>query len=158
MEVNIVQSRAQAQMKAFGIGCRAPCPWVGPFPRHYSPQEKQDFMIAMMPLLAKWIEEIEVYERSIQQPCQWLSTPSHAFSFPLSQSISSQQCQALNSPSAVPNVDPMSPPLSLPPHLNSSFLFPSKQSISPQELNEIPPTPKKQEFSPPPPPQKNVKS
>ncbi|KAH9287497.1 hypothetical protein KI387_031614, partial [Taxus chinensis] len=70
MEVNIVQSRAQAQMKAFGIGYGAPCPWVGPFPRHYSPQEKLDFMIAMMPLLANWIEEIEVYERSIQQPCQ----------------------------------------------------------------------------------------
>ncbi|KAH9323819.1 hypothetical protein KI387_018458, partial [Taxus chinensis] len=70
MEVNIVQSRAQAQMRAFGIGSGAPCPWVGPFPRHYSPQEKLDFMIATLPLLAKWIEEIEVYERSIQQPCQ----------------------------------------------------------------------------------------
>ncbi|KAH9289695.1 hypothetical protein KI387_033812, partial [Taxus chinensis] len=70
MEVNIVQSRAQAQMRAFGIGCGAPCPWVGPFPSHYSPQEKLDFMIATLPLLAKWIEEIEVYERSIQQPCQ----------------------------------------------------------------------------------------
>ncbi|KAH9312613.1 hypothetical protein KI387_027648, partial [Taxus chinensis] len=70
MEEGMVQSRAQAQMRAFGIGCEAPCPWVGPFPSHYSPQEKLDFMIATLPLLAKWIEEIEVYERSIQQPCQ----------------------------------------------------------------------------------------
>ncbi|KAH9306713.1 hypothetical protein KI387_011117, partial [Taxus chinensis] len=70
MEVNMVQSRAQAQMKAFRIGCRAPCPWVGPFPRHYSPQEKLDFVITTLPLLAKWTEGIKVYERSIQQPCQ----------------------------------------------------------------------------------------
>ncbi|KAH9306714.1 hypothetical protein KI387_011118, partial [Taxus chinensis] len=70
MEVNMVQSRAQAQMKAFRIGCRAPCPWVGPFPRHYNPQEKLDFMITTLPLLAKWTEGIKVYERSIQQPCQ----------------------------------------------------------------------------------------
>ncbi|KAH9310313.1 hypothetical protein KI387_044718, partial [Taxus chinensis] len=63
MEVGMVQFRAQAQMRAFGIGCEAPCPWVRPFPSHYSPQEKLDFMIATLPLLAKWIEEIEVYER-----------------------------------------------------------------------------------------------
>ncbi|KAH9291037.1 hypothetical protein KI387_044166 [Taxus chinensis] len=157
MEVKIVQSRAQAQMKAFGIGCGAPYPWVGPFPRHYSPQEKLDFMIATLPLLAKWIEGIEVYERSIQQPCQRVSTPSHAFLFPLSQSVLSQQCQVSNSPSAVPNVESMSPPLSLPPHLNYSFLFPSKQSSPPQELTEIPLPPKKQEVSLPPPPQKIVK-
>ena len=65
--------------------------------------------------------------------------------------------QILNSPSAVPNVDPMSPPLSLPTHLNSSFLFPSKQSSPPQELIETPPPPKKQEVSLPPPPQKIAK-
>ncbi|KAH9320352.1 hypothetical protein KI387_043948 [Taxus chinensis] len=158
MEANMVQSRAQAQMKAFGIGCRSPCPWVGPFPRHYSPQEKLDFMIATLPLLAKWIEEIEVYERSIQQPCQRVSTPSHAFSFPLSQSVSFQQCQVSNSPSAVPSVESIPPSLSLPPHLSFSALFPSKQSSPPQELTETPPPPKKQEVSPPPPPQKIVKS
>ena len=87
----MVQSRAQAQMKAFGISYGAPCPWVGPFPRHYSPQEKLDFMIATLPLLAKWIEEIEVYERSIQQPCQWVnSTPSSSFSPSIPQATPSQ--------------------------------------------------------------------
>ncbi|KAH9330552.1 hypothetical protein KI387_002660, partial [Taxus chinensis] len=64
MEANMVQSRATTQMKAFRIGCRAPCPWEGPFPRHYSPQEKLDFMIEMLPLLAKWTEGIEAYEKS----------------------------------------------------------------------------------------------
>ncbi|KAH9296551.1 hypothetical protein KI387_040139, partial [Taxus chinensis] len=59
MEVGMVQSRAQAQMKAFQIGFRAPCPWGGPFPRHYSPQEKLDFMIEMLPQLAQWTLEIE---------------------------------------------------------------------------------------------------
>ncbi|KAH9294889.1 hypothetical protein KI387_038477, partial [Taxus chinensis] len=52
-------------------------------------------------------------------------------------------CQVLNSPSAVPSVESMSPPLSLPPHFNSSVLFHSKHSSPPQELNEMPPTPKK---------------
>ncbi|KAH9297264.1 hypothetical protein KI387_028946, partial [Taxus chinensis] len=70
MEVKMVQSRETTQMRAFRIGCRTPCPWGGPFPRHFSPQEKLDFMMNMLSLLANWIEEIEVYERSIQQPCQ----------------------------------------------------------------------------------------
>ncbi|KAH9322726.1 hypothetical protein KI387_017365, partial [Taxus chinensis] len=71
MEIGMVQSRATAQMKAFRIGCRAPCPWEGPFPRHYSPQEKLDFIIEMLPQLAQWTEEIEAYEQSLNQPCQW---------------------------------------------------------------------------------------
>ncbi|KAH9331805.1 hypothetical protein KI387_003913, partial [Taxus chinensis] len=71
MEASMVQSRAIAQMKAFKIGCRAPCPWEGPFPRHYIPQEKLDFMVEVLPQLTHWIEDIESYEKSARQPCQW---------------------------------------------------------------------------------------
>ncbi|KAH9295492.1 hypothetical protein KI387_039080, partial [Taxus chinensis] len=71
MEVGMVQSRGITQMKAFKIGCRAPCPWEGPFPRHYSPQEKLEFMVEVFPQLTQWIEDIEAYEKSVRQPCQW---------------------------------------------------------------------------------------
>ncbi|KAH9295948.1 hypothetical protein KI387_039536, partial [Taxus chinensis] len=60
-------------MKAFEIGCRAPCPWEGPFPRHYNPQEKLDFMVEMLPQLAQWTEEIEAYEFGARKPCQWVN-------------------------------------------------------------------------------------
>ncbi|KAH9315817.1 hypothetical protein KI387_024444, partial [Taxus chinensis] len=63
MEAGMVQSRATIQMKAFRIGYRAPCPWEGPFPRHYSPQEKLEFMVEMLPQLAQWTEDIEAYEK-----------------------------------------------------------------------------------------------
>ncbi|KAH9290566.1 hypothetical protein KI387_034683, partial [Taxus chinensis] len=71
MEADMVQSRGIAQMKAFKIGCRAPFPWEGPFPRHYNPQEKLDFMVEMLPQLTQWTEEIEAYELELRQPCQW---------------------------------------------------------------------------------------
>ncbi|KAH9320400.1 hypothetical protein KI387_044500, partial [Taxus chinensis] len=71
MEADMVQLRETVQMRAFSIGCRAPCPWEGPFPRHYSPQEKLDFMIEMLPQLAQWTVEIGAYEKSVGQPCQW---------------------------------------------------------------------------------------
>ncbi|KAH9289616.1 hypothetical protein KI387_033733, partial [Taxus chinensis] len=71
MEAGMVQSRATTQMKAFKIGFRAPCPWVGPFPRHYSPQEKLDFMVEMLPQLAQWTEEIEAYELGVRKPYKW---------------------------------------------------------------------------------------
>ncbi|KAH9314710.1 hypothetical protein KI387_023337, partial [Taxus chinensis] len=71
MEAGMVQSRGIAQMKAFKIGCRAPCPWEDPFPRHYSPQEKLGFMVEVLPQLTQWIEDIEAYEQSVRQPCQW---------------------------------------------------------------------------------------
>ncbi|KAH9319790.1 hypothetical protein KI387_021559, partial [Taxus chinensis] len=71
MEVNMLQSRATSQMKAFRIGCRAPCLRFGPFPRHYSPQEKLDFMVEVLPQLTQWIEDIEAYEKIARQPCQW---------------------------------------------------------------------------------------
>ncbi|KAH9304534.1 hypothetical protein KI387_008938, partial [Taxus chinensis] len=63
MEIGMVQSRAIAQMKAFRIGCRTPCPWEGPFPRHYNPQEKLNFIIEMLPQLPQRTEEIEAYEQ-----------------------------------------------------------------------------------------------
>ncbi|KAH9288959.1 hypothetical protein KI387_033076, partial [Taxus chinensis] len=71
MESNMVQSRAIPQIKVFKIGCRVPCPWEGPFPRHYSPQQKMEFMIGMLPLLEKWTKGIEAYEKSVKQPCKW---------------------------------------------------------------------------------------
>ena len=73
---------------------------------------------------------------------------SSIISFGISNSKSSQCCPRVNSISPFP---------SLPPHLNSSFPFPSKQSSPPQKLTEIPSPPKKQEFIPPPPPQKIAK-
>ncbi|KAH9311762.1 hypothetical protein KI387_026797, partial [Taxus chinensis] len=63
IEAGMVQTQAMTQMKAFKIGCRAPCPWEGPFPRHYSSQEKLDFMVEMMPQIIQWIEGIETYEK-----------------------------------------------------------------------------------------------
>ncbi|KAH9289166.1 hypothetical protein KI387_033283, partial [Taxus chinensis] len=71
MEAKMVQSRATTQMKAFRIGCRTPCPWGGPFPRHFSPQEKLDFMMEMLPQLTQWTIEIEAYKLGAEQPCQW---------------------------------------------------------------------------------------
>ncbi|KAH9328192.1 hypothetical protein KI387_000300, partial [Taxus chinensis] len=71
MEVKMVQSRATAQMRAFRIGYRTPCPWGGPFPRHFSPQEKLDFMMKMLPQLTQWTAEIEAYTLVVEQPCQW---------------------------------------------------------------------------------------
>ncbi|KAH9324876.1 hypothetical protein KI387_005054, partial [Taxus chinensis] len=57
-------------MMDFKIGCTAPCPWEGPFPRNYSPREKLDFMIGMLPQLTQWTKEIEAYELGTKQPCQ----------------------------------------------------------------------------------------
>ncbi|KAH9313719.1 hypothetical protein KI387_022346, partial [Taxus chinensis] len=71
MEIGMVQSRATARIKAFRIGCMVPCPWEGPFPRHYNPQEKLDFMVEVFPKLTQWIEYIGAYEKSVGQPCQW---------------------------------------------------------------------------------------
>ncbi|KAH9319940.1 hypothetical protein KI387_021709, partial [Taxus chinensis] len=71
METDMVKSRAKTQMMAFRIGCRAPYPWEGHFPRDYSPQEKLDFMVEMLPQLTQWTEEIGAYELESKQPCQW---------------------------------------------------------------------------------------
>ncbi|KAH9299922.1 hypothetical protein KI387_044618, partial [Taxus chinensis] len=70
MEAKMVQSRETTQMKAFRIGCKNPCPWGGPFPRHFIPQEKLEFMMEMVLQFVQWIVEIEAYKLCVQQPCQ----------------------------------------------------------------------------------------
>ncbi|KAH9331525.1 hypothetical protein KI387_003633, partial [Taxus chinensis] len=67
MKAGMVQLRETAQMWAFIISYRVPCPWEGPFPRHDIPQEKLDFMVKVLPQLTRWAEEIGAYEKSVRQ-------------------------------------------------------------------------------------------
>ena len=75
-------------------------------------------MVEMLPQITQWTEEIEAYELDIRQSCQWVIPPPHSFSFPLSQSISSQQCHESSFLLASPSVLFPSPSPSLPSHLN----------------------------------------